>query len=168
MIVVLTVCAAHLGSLTNDRYAWTVGFGNFFTRQFLEIPTDRPTKVCEKTARFLEKLTCSSRVVLQWNFCLFPLWSNVTTLARNRVNDRDHDVSTEETAWIFSSLIGLPALAEKDMFVVLTAYVGSLTNNRYVDDLILKLVLPDRYSKYRQTDPRFLSDFRKSLQKGCS
>ena len=37
------------------------------------------------------------------------------TLARNRVNDRDRDVSTKETAWIFSSLIGLPALAEKDM-----------------------------------------------------
>ena len=37
------------------------------------------------------------------------------TLARNRVNDRDRDVSTEETARILSSLIGLPALAEKDM-----------------------------------------------------
>ena len=76
------------------------------------------------------------------------------TLARNRVNDQDCDVSTEETARIFSSLIGrgLPALAEKDMFVLLTAYVGSLTYNRYVDDWILKLVLPDRYSKYRQTD----------------
>ena len=43
----------------------------------------------------------------------FPLWSNVITLARNRVNDRDRDVSTEETARIFSSLIGLPALAKK-------------------------------------------------------
>ena len=78
------------------------------------------------------------------------------TLARNRVNDQDCDVSTEETARIFSSLIGLPALAEKDMFVVLTAYVGSLTYNRYVDDWILKLVLPDRYSKYRQTDQESL------------
>ena len=37
------------------------------------------------------------------------------TLARNRVNDRDRDVSTKETSRIFSSLIGLPALAEKDM-----------------------------------------------------
>ena len=75
-------------------------------------------------------------------------------LARNRVNDRDRDVSTEEKARIFSSLIGLPASAEKDMFVVLTAHVGSFTNNRYVDNWILKLVLPNRYSKYRQTDPR--------------
>ena len=69
-------------------------------------------------------------------------------------------------ARIFSSLIGLPASAEKDMFVILTAYVGSLANNRYVDDWILKLVLPDRYSKYRRTDPRNsatkLSDFRKN------
>ena len=48
MFVVLTACAAHVGFLTNDRYARTVGFGNFFTRQVLEIPTDRPTKVCEK------------------------------------------------------------------------------------------------------------------------
>ena len=30
-----------------------------FNRQILEIPTNRPTKVCEKTVRFLEKLTCS-------------------------------------------------------------------------------------------------------------
>ena len=59
----------------------------------------------------------------------------------------------EEKARILSGLIGLPASAEKDMcFLVLTAYVGS--NNRYVDDWILKLVLPGRYSKYRQTDPR--------------
>ena len=66
------------------------------------------------------------------------------TLARNRVNDRNRDVSTEETARIFCKLVvGLPALAEKDMFVVLTAYmyVGSFTNNRYLDDWILKLVL---------------------------
>ena len=94
------------------------------------------------------KLSCTSVEFLRGTVW-FPLWSNVITLARNRVNDRDRDVSTEETARIFSSLIGLPALAEKDMFVVLTAdrYVGSLTNNRYVDDWIFKLVLPDRYSK---------------------
>ena len=73
---------------------------------------------------------------------MVSLWSNVITLARNRVNDRDRDVSTEETARIFSSLIVPPALAEKDMFVELTAYVGSLTNNRYVDDWILKLAYP--------------------------
>ena len=78
-------------------------------------------------------------------------------LARNRVKDQDRDISTEEKARIFSSLIGLPASAEKDMFVVLTAYVGSLTIDiylQYVDDWVLKLVLPDRYSNYRQTDPR--------------
>ena len=34
-------------------------------------------------------------------------------------------MSTEEKARIFSSLIA--ASAEKDMFVILTAYVGSLT-----------------------------------------
>ena len=151
MFVVLTAGAAHIGFLTNDRYARTVGFGNFFTRQVLEIPTDRPTKVCEKNCSifgkaYMLKLSCTSVEFLRGTVW-FPLWSNVITLARNRVNDRDRDVSTEETARIFSSLIGLPALAEKDMFVVLTAYryVGSLTNNRYVDDWILKLVLPDRY-----------------------
>ena len=66
---------------------------------------------------------------------------------RNRVNDRDRDMSTEEKARIFSCLIGPPASAEKDMFV---AYVGSLTNDRYVDDWILKLVLPRQIS--RNTD----------------
>ena len=53
------------------------------------------------------------------------------------------------------------------MFVVLKAYVGSLTNDRCVDDWILKLVLPDRYSKYRLTQESLrqkLSNFRKSLR----
>ena len=49
------------------------------------------------------------------------------TLARNRVNDRDRDVSTEETARIFL-LDRAASFGRKDMFVVLTAYVGSLTN----------------------------------------
>ena len=52
----------------------------------------------------------------------FPLWSNVITLARNRVNDRDRDVSTEEKARVFFSLMRLPASTEKDMFILLTAY----------------------------------------------
>ena len=50
---------AYADSLRYDRYAWTVGFWNFFTRQILEIPTNQHMKVCEKTVRFLEKLTCS-------------------------------------------------------------------------------------------------------------
>ena len=83
---------------------------------------------------------------------------------RNRVNDRDRDMSTEEKARIFSCLIGPPASAEKDMFV---AYVGSLTNDRYVDDWILKLVLPETdLSKYRLPQESLrqkLSNFRKSL-----
>ena len=45
--------------------------------------------------------------------------------------------------------------------------MGSLRSNRYVDGWVSKLVLPDRSSKYRQTDqrksPEKLSDFRKSL-----
>ena len=125
---------------------------------------------------FLEKLTCSSKSCTSVGFLRgrvwFPLWSNVITLARNSVNDRDRDVSTEEKARIFSSLIGLPASTEN--FVVLTVYVGSLTNNRYVDDSILKLVLPDRYSKQRQPDEslqqktvRFQGKFTCS-KKGCS
>ena len=43
---------ANADSLWYDRYAWIVGFLNFFTRRILKIPTDRPTKVCEKTVRF--------------------------------------------------------------------------------------------------------------------
>ena len=76
-------------------------------------------------------------------------------------------MSAEGKARIFSSWSGLPASAEKDTFVLLTAYVGSLTNNWYVDGQTLTLVLSDRSSKYWQTDPRKtgkkLPDFRKSL-----
>ena len=40
---------------------------------------------------------------------LFVSFVEQRVKARNRVNDRDRDMSTEETAWIFSSMIGLPA-----------------------------------------------------------
>ena len=92
MFVVLT---AYAGSLTNDRYARTVGFWNYSSRQILEIPTNRPTKVCEKAVRFLEKLTCSkwscSSVGFLRGSVWFLLWSNVMTFAGNRVNDRDRE-----------------------------------------------------------------------------
>ena len=154
MFVVLTAFAAHGGSLTNDRYAWTVGFWNFFTRQILEIPTDRPTKVCENLSDFWKSLHVQVELYFSGIFERQSLVSFVEQRDNFSQKPCERSGSWREMARIFSSLIGLPASAEKDMFVVLTAYVGSLANNRYVDDWILKLVLPDRYSKYRQTDPR--------------
>ena len=125
----------------------------------------------QKTVRFLEKLTCSSKSCTSVGFLRgrvwFPLWSNVITLVRNRVNDRDRDVSTEEKARIFSCLTGLPASAEKDMFVIPTAYVGSSTT---IDSWTIGF-----WSLFYPTDTRNtdrlaqenrrqkLSDFRKSL-----
>ena len=95
MLIILRAYVARGDSLTNDRYAWSVGFWNFFTRRILEIPTDRPRKVCEKLSDFWKaymfKETCTSVGFLRGRVW-FPLWSNVITLARNRVNDRDRDV----------------------------------------------------------------------------
>ena len=50
MFVVLT---AYAGSLTNDRGRFD--FETFFNQQILEIPTDRPIKVCEKNCPILGK-----------------------------------------------------------------------------------------------------------------
>ena len=49
---ILTRLTAHADWLRYNRYAWAVGFGNFYTQQILEIPTDRATKVCEKLFDF--------------------------------------------------------------------------------------------------------------------
>ena len=124
MFVVVT---AYAGSLTNDRNAWAaaVGFWNFYTRQILEIPTDRPTKVCEKTVRFLEKLTCSKWSCTSVGFLRgrlwFPLWSNVVTNSQKPF-ERSGSWARKKRC----SLMGLPASAKKDMFVVLTAACGFL------------------------------------------
>ena len=48
--------SVHADSLRYDRFAWTVGFWNFFNRQILEIPTDESLR---KNCLILEKLTCS-------------------------------------------------------------------------------------------------------------
>ena len=50
------------------------------------------------------------------------------TLARNHVNNRDRDVSTEEKARIVSRLISLPASAAKDVFVALCCTFRSVTS----------------------------------------
>ena len=83
------------------------------------------------------------------------------------VNDRDSKHGRKGEA--LSSLSRLRLPVSKGIFVVLTAYAGSLTNDRHVDGWILKLFLPDthRSSNYRQTDPRKSakksSHFRKSF-----
>ena len=112
-----------------------------FTRQILEKPTDRPTKVCEKLSDFWKSLHVQSRVVIQWDFWeggfWVSLWSNVMHFSQKpceRSGIIIGTVSTEEKARICSGLGGLSASAEKDMFGVLTAYVRSLRNTRYVNE----------------------------------
>ena len=121
MFVVLT---AYAGSLTNDRYAWTVGFWKFFTWQILEILTDRPRKSAKKLSDFWKSLHVQSRVVVQWDFweARFGFLCGETSWLKQETVWMIGIVSTEEKARIFSSLSELPALAEKDMFVVLTVY----------------------------------------------
>ena len=58
---------AYADSLRYDRYAWTVGFWNFFNRQILEIPTDRHMKVGEKTVWFWKRLRVQSKVLVNWD-----------------------------------------------------------------------------------------------------
>ena len=76
------------------------------------------------------------------------------TFAGNRVNDRDRehgrkgkDLFQLERAASF----GRKGHVRRTYSV---QYVGSLRNNRCVVGWISKLALPDRSSKYRQTDQR--------------
>ena len=79
--------------------------------------------------------------------------------ARNRVNDRDREHGRKGNCKDLFSLERAASFGRKGHVrhtcsVCHVWYVGFLRNNRYVDCWILKLVLPDRSSKYRQTDPR--------------
>ena len=85
------------------------------------------------------------------------------TSAGHRVNDRDSehgrkgkDLFKLERAASFGGKGHL-----RRMHTYSVQHVGSLRNNRYVDGWVSKLVLPDRSSKYRQTDQR------KSPEKNC-
>ena len=83
-----------------------------------------PRKSAKKLSDFWKSLHVQSRVVAQWDFweAVFGFLCGATWWLLQETVWTIGIVSTEEKARIFSSLSELPALAEKDIFVVLTAY----------------------------------------------